>query len=122
MTAAGRNPARRSPCPVACSLDIVGDRWSLVLIRDLLGATRRYGDFLSSPEGIPTNILAERLKRLEHNGILRRIPYSTRPPRFEYELTLKGRDMGRVVGALADWGLLYISGTKTTTVEPAPLR
>ncbi len=116
MTTSGLPPVRRSPCPVACTLDIVGDRWSLLLIRDLLGARRRYGDFVSGPEGIPTNIPAERLKRLERHRLLRRISYSTRPPRAEYKLTPKGRDMGRVVGSLAEWGLRYIPGTTAATI------
>src|SRR5262245_53242831 len=84
--------ARRSGCPVACTLDVVGDGSTLLLIRDLLGGKRRYGEFLASAEGIPTNILADRLKRLEREGIVRRVPYSVRPPRDEYELTPEGRE------------------------------
>src|SRR5438105_4349626 len=63
--AGAETTALRSPCPVACTLDIIGDRWTLLLIRDLLAGKKRYGEFLASPERIPTNILAERLKRLE---------------------------------------------------------
>ena len=62
-------PARRSLCPVACSLDILGDRWTLLVIRDLFAGKSRFGEFLASPEHIPTNILAERLKRLERAGL-----------------------------------------------------
>ena len=58
---------RRSRCPVACTLDVLGDRWSLLVIRDIVRGKSRYGEFLDSPEGIPTNILADRLKRL-HEG------------------------------------------------------
>src|ERR671916_2191665 len=75
---------RRSACPVACALDVVGDRWTLLVIRDLLAGKSRYGDFLASPEKIPTNILADRLKRLEREGLVSRLPYSVRPPRYEY--------------------------------------
>ena len=60
--------ARRSQCPVACSLDLIGDRWTLLVVRDLFPGKSRFGDFASSPEGIPSNILAERLKRLEAAG------------------------------------------------------
>jgi DNA-binding HxlR family transcriptional regulator len=106
--------ARRSLCPVACALDVVGDRWTLLIIRDLIGGNRRYGDFLASDEKIPTNILADRLKRLEREGLITRVPYSTRPPRVEYHLTPEGRELGRAVDALATWGLKHCPGTVRT--------
>ncbi len=62
--------ARRSRCPVACTLDVLGDRWSLLVVRDVMRGKRRYADFLESPEGIPTNILADRLKRLVAKGVI----------------------------------------------------
>lgn len=96
--------ALRSPCPVACALDIVGDRWTLLVVRDLLGGKRRYGDLLRSPERVPTNILAERLRRLEGAGLLRRVPYSEHPPRDEYELTDAGQGLGETIAALGQWG------------------
>jgi DNA-binding HxlR family transcriptional regulator len=103
---------RRSVCPVACSLDVIGDRWTLLVIRDLFGGKRRYGEFLSSPEGIPTNILAERLKRLESAGLVASAQYSEHPPRSEYQLTERGRGLLPVLDALADWGLEQFPGTK----------
>lgn len=103
--------ARRSNCAVACTLDLVGDRWTLLVIRDLLSGSKRYGDLLASGEHIPTNILAERLKRLEHEGLLERVPYSEHPPRFEYRLTAAGRGLGRAVDALASWGLEHFPGS-----------
>src|SRR5262249_59439479 len=102
--AAAATAVRRSPCPVACTLDIVGDRWTLLLIRDLLGGKKRYGEFLASSERIPTNILAERLKRLEREGLIRRVPYSVHPPRDEYELTERGYELSGPLEALAGWG------------------
>jgi DNA-binding HxlR family transcriptional regulator len=102
---------RRSSCSVACALDVVGDRWTLLVIRDLLAGKSRYGDFVASAEKIPTNILADRLKRLEREGLIARIPYSTRPPRMEYHLTPEGRELGRAVDALATWGLTHCPGT-----------
>jgi DNA-binding HxlR family transcriptional regulator len=66
--AADRPP--RSRCPVSCTLELVGDRWSLLVIRDLFRGKHRFGEFLESPEAIPTNILTERLKRLVHAGIV----------------------------------------------------
>ena len=62
---------RRSFCPVACTLDVLGDRWSLLVVRDLMRGKKRYAEFLESKEGIPTNILADRLKRLTVKGVIR---------------------------------------------------
>jgi len=109
--AGGRTDVRRSSCPVACALDVVGDRWTLLVIRDLIAGKTRYGDFLASAEKIPTNILAERLRRLEREGLIVRVPYSTRPPRMEYHLTSQGRELGGAVDALARWGLRHCPGT-----------
>ena len=106
-----RESKRRSDCPVACALDLVGDRWTLLIIRDLLAGKSRFAEFLSSPEGIPSNILADRLKRLEAAAVVRRVPYSLHPPRDAYQLTEKGQDLGRAVDALAEWGLRQFPGT-----------
>lgn len=103
---------RRSLCPVACSLDVIGDRWTLLIIRDLFAGKRRYGEFLNSPEHIPTNILAERLKRLEGAGLVASAQYSEHPPRFEYGLTQRGRELSPVLDALAIWGLEQFPGTR----------
>lgn len=102
----------RSLCPVANALDVVGDRWTLLVIRDLFAGKRRFGDFLTSPEHIPTNILAERLKRLERAGLVASESYSAHPPRFEYHLTSRGRDLAPVVDAMAIWGLEQFPGTR----------
>ena len=64
MAAPARSASRRSSCPVSCALDLLGDRWTLLVIRDLFRGFTRFGEFLASPERIPTNILADRLKRL----------------------------------------------------------
>ncbi len=82
------------------------------VIRDLLAAKKRYGDFLASPEKIPTNILADRLKRLEREALIASLPYSQHPPRVEYQLTPEGRELGRALEALADWGLKHFPGTR----------
>src|SRR5438067_2240141 len=76
--------ARRSSCSIACALDIVGDRWTLLIVRDLLGGKRRYSDFLRSSERIPTNILADRLRLLERAGLIERNPFRERSRRFAY--------------------------------------
>lgn len=112
----------RSSCPVACSLDVLGDRWTLLVIRDLFAGKARFGDFLESPEHIPTNILAERLKRLESAGLISARRYSEHPPRSEYHLTERGRSLAPVVDALARWGLRQFPGTRLARrlgAEPA---
>jgi DNA-binding HxlR family transcriptional regulator len=105
----------RSSCAVASTLDLVGDKWSLLVIRDLLHGKRTYGEILQSPEGIPTNILADRLARLEQAGIIESAAYQDRPVRYAYTLTSKGRDLGDVVRALVRWGKKHIPGTRTLT-------
>src|SRR6185503_18368057 len=90
---------RRSPCPVACTLDLVGDRWTLLVIRDLFLGRSRFREFSASPEGIPTNILSERLERLLQHGIVEQIPAQDGTKRFAYALTKKGRALGSVVKA-----------------------
>lgn len=99
----------RSKCPIASALDLLGDKWSLVVIRDATVGKRRYGDFLESPERIPTNILADRLKRLEQANILRKRAYQTRPPRYEYLLTEKGAELLPVLQYLARWAHKHIA-------------
>lgn len=114
--------ARRSSCPIATSLDLLGDRWSLVVVRDLLRGCRTYGDLLNAPEGIPTNILADRLRRLEESGVVTRKPYQTNPPRYEYELTVKGRDLKPVLGALGKWAVRHVADVKPDPKLAALLR
>ena len=67
-------PERRSPCPVACALDLFGDRWTLLVIRDLMLGRSRFKDFADSPEGIPTNILSDRLEKLVDREFIKRVP------------------------------------------------
>jgi DNA-binding HxlR family transcriptional regulator len=95
-------------CAVAKSLEIVGDRWTLLLVRDLLPGARRFQDLTTSLPGIAPNILSDRLKLMEEHGLVSRRFYSEHPPRAEYELTAKGRDLGIVVGALASWGARHV--------------
>ena len=100
----------RSRCPVACTLDIVGDKWSLLVIRDLMRGKRRFSQFVESPERIPTNILANRLKRLVDAGVIASRPYSQHPPREEYVLTAKGEDLRSVMRAMVEWGVTHAGG------------
>src|SRR3712207_3032801 len=110
--AAGRQAALRSSCPVAGALDLVGDRWTLLVVRHLLRGKRRYGDLSAPSEKIPTNTRADRLRRLEQGGIVGRVQYSARPPRYEYHLTPRGEDLGPAIRSLAKWGLQYVPGTR----------
>lgn len=103
----------RSDCPLACTLDLLGDRWTLLVVRDLLRGHRRFGDFLTSPEGIPTNILTERLKRLEQAGLLEKTAYQENPVRHEYAPTAKCRELKPILVAAAQWGNKHIPGTRT---------
>ena len=91
-------------CPVAKSLEVVGDRWTLLVVRDLLSGPRRFQDFLQTLPGIAPNILSARLKLMEEHGLIVREFYTDHPPRAQYVLSEKGRELGMVVGALAAWG------------------
>jgi DNA-binding HxlR family transcriptional regulator len=108
-----RSSVRRSDCPVANTLDLVGDKWSLLVVRDLLHGKRTYGEVLDSPEGIPSNILAERLRRLEAAGLVVRSAYQEHPVRYAYTLTHKGLALGKILLALVEWGKRYIPDTRT---------
>jgi DNA-binding HxlR family transcriptional regulator len=112
----------RSPCAVACTLDLVGDKWSLLVIRDLLQGSATYGDLQNSPEGIPTNILADRLKKLEASGLIAKSAYQDHPVRYAYGLTEKGKDLREVLGALVRWGKKHIPDTKALLREPSVRR
>ena len=94
----------RSGCPVARTLDLLGDRWSLLIVRDMLFGSSKFQQFLASPENIPTNVLSSRLKMLESSGLIRATLYQRHPPRFAYTLTEKGKKLASVIGAIADWG------------------
>lgn len=103
--------AFRSPCPIATTLDLVGDRWTLVLVRDMVTGKSRYSEFLQSPERITTNILADRLARMEEAGLVSRTPYQLRPKRYAYALTEKGRALLPVAQAMCRWANRYVPGT-----------
>ena len=96
---------RQKSCPVARTLDIIGERWTILLLRDLfLQGPRRFQDFQASLAGVAPNTLSARLKAMEEHGLIGRRFYSDHPPRVEYHLTEKGKSLGPVLKALREWG------------------
>ena len=99
------SPTMATPqTPLAAALERVGDRWSLLLIEALLDGPRRFGELSETVTGIAPNILADRLRRLEAERIVRTTPYSQRPPRFTYALSDEGQELASVLRLLGDWG------------------
>lgn len=103
---------RRSPCPLACALDILGDRWTLLVVRDMLRGGARFRDFLASPEGIATNILVDRLERLVDYRLAEKTASPDRAGAAEYRLTDAGRALEPAIRALAHWALEHVDGAK----------
>lgn len=93
-------------CSVARTLDVVGDKWTLLILRDAFYGVRRFEDF-TRDLGIARNVLTDRLEKLVANDVLERRQYEDRPPRFEYRLTRKGRDLLPVVVTMMHWGDTY---------------
>jgi len=111
-------PGARSICPISNTLDLLGDKWTLLVVRDLLFFDKhRFGDFATSLEGIPTNILADRLRRLEESGIVVKVAYSSRPKRYEYHLTTKGADLHPILFAMVQWAGRHVPGVGKATPE-----
>jgi DNA-binding HxlR family transcriptional regulator len=102
---------------VACSLDLLGDRWTLLVVRDLWLGRTRFKDFTASPERIPTNILSERLERLVAHGVAEKVPAADGSKRFGYRLTDKGKALGPILAAIRDWGLTWQPGTQVLMTD-----
>jgi DNA-binding HxlR family transcriptional regulator len=103
-------------CSIARALEVVGERWTLLIVRDAFLGRRRFDEFQESL-GISRNVLAERLGRLVDEGILDRVLYQDRPPRYEYRLTQKGRDLHLALTGLRQWGDRYISEQPPTLLR-----
>src|SRR5262245_15546867 len=113
-------PVRRSDCAVACTLDLIGDRWTLLVVRDLLRGRRYFDEFLRSPEGIATNVLAARLRALCALGLVEKTPDPSDQRRYVYRLSDDGLRLRELLGAIAAWGLKYLPGTKVMGgIKPA---
>ena len=109
---------KRSDCPVSCSLDVWGDKWSLLIIRDLMNAKQcTYGDFLKSPEGIATNILASRLLALEENGVIEKLSHPDSKAKVLYKLTSKGIDLLPLLIEIGIWSEKYYDIDKVKKAE-----
>ena len=106
-----RNREARSGCPIATTLDIVGDRWTLVILRDMVNGKKRFSEFLDSPEHITTNVLRDRLATMEAAGLIETRPYQERPRRLEYLLTEKGLALLPVLQEICRWANRFVPGT-----------
>jgi DNA-binding HxlR family transcriptional regulator len=95
-------------CSIARALEVVGERWTLLIVRDAFLGFRRFDEFQANL-GIARNVLTDRLNRLVAEGILERVLYSRRPERFEYRLTPKGRELNVALAGLRQWGDKYVS-------------
>ena len=114
-----RVSCQRSICPIANILDIAGDKWTLLIVRDLLYFGKsRFQELSESPEKIPSNILADRLKRLERDGLVVKTPYQTNPTRYAYALTSRGADLRSILEAMLDWSIKYVPGTAKKRPKP----
>ncbi|MGD1935154.1 MAG: winged helix-turn-helix transcriptional regulator [Candidatus Phaeomarinobacter sp.] len=112
-----RTSFANSDCTLASSLEIIGEWWTMLIIREALTGYKRFEDFRERL-GIARNILTRRLRHLEAHSILDRVQYQDRPPRYEYVLTQKGKELGTALMALAQWGNKW----KTAGETPAPIR
>lgn len=112
-------PKRRSVCPLACTLDLVGDKWTLLVVRDLFAGKTHYHEFQRSPERIATNILADRLRRLCAAGLVKATDSPDRQGSTKYQLTPKGRSLLPVLEHIRDWGLAHLPGTQARIAPTA---
>ncbi|HEY7268491.1 MAG TPA: helix-turn-helix domain-containing protein [Dehalococcoidia bacterium] len=103
-TATPRLYATQEHCPVARTLNVVGDRWTILILRELSWGRRRFADLLKSLDGISTNLLSDRMKRLEEHQMVERVFYSDHPPRAAYKLSEKGKAFVPVLKALREYG------------------
>jgi DNA-binding HxlR family transcriptional regulator len=103
------NELAQQPCSIARTVSVIGDRWTLLILRDCFLRIRRFDDF-EARLGITRHILADRLKKLVHAGVLRKVPYQDRQLRYEYRLTQKGLDLYPVLMSIVHWGDMHMAG------------
>ena len=107
--------AATDACSIAATLSVIGDRWTLLILRDIFRGVRRFGR-LQTDLGIAKNILSDRLQRLVDNGVVEQVPYQDRPVRYEYRLTSKGADLSPALVALMHWGDRWYAADAPPTV------
>jgi DNA-binding HxlR family transcriptional regulator len=109
---AGSALIHRSDCPTSTFLDLMGDKWTMLIMRDMLVKGRtRYNELAASREKIPTNLLADRLVKLEAAGLISKKPYQDKPKRYSYAPTDSGLDLLDVISAMAQWSNAHVPGT-----------
>ena len=106
-------------CPVARTLDVVGERWTILILRDLSWGRRKFSELSASLQGISSNLLSDRLKKLEQSGMVEQVAYSAHPPRFDYKLTAKGKAFVPVLVAMRKYGEAWQPGA-SGVVDSAP--
>jgi DNA-binding HxlR family transcriptional regulator len=111
-----RQPVGPRPCPIAASLQVVGERWSLLAIREMNYGVHRF-EQIAGYTGASRDILADRLRKLESAGVVERRQYSEHPPRFEYHLTPSGEELRPVLLALSQWGAAWAQDRPTATFD-----
>lgn len=94
-------------CPVATTINLIGNKWKLLIIRDLLSGTKRFGELRKSQSGISQRVLTENLRDLENDGLVDRKVYAEVPPRVEYSLNQTGVSLQPIISAMAEWGTKY---------------
>ena len=94
-------------CPVATTINLIGNKWKLLIIRDLLASTRRFGELRKNLEGISQRVLTQNLRELENDGLIKRKVYAEVPPRVEYSLNELGRSLLPIISTMANWGNNY---------------
>lgn len=115
------NLKKRSTCPISCTLDVIGDKWTALIVRDMyFFGKSRFEEFLASPEKISTNILTARLKKMEENGLIEKNQYGAHRRRMDYQLTEKGKSLAGLIKQIAVWGKKNISGTAGLVVPSPP--
>ena len=105
-------PQELPACPVETTLLLIGDKWKVIILRELLKRTQRFGELRQAIPGISPKMLTQQLRSMERDGLLQRTAYAEVPPRVEYSLTPTGRSLDTVLNALTEWGEAYQAGRR----------
>ncbi|MCM3570532.1 helix-turn-helix domain-containing protein [Neobacillus mesonae] len=112
-------PKYNIPCNIAQSLNIIGDRWTLLIIHEILNGNTMFNEIKKALNGISSNLLSERLRYLEEEGLIVSELYSQHPPRYSYNLTTSGRDLEHVFNALIVWGSNHLKKCYKRLIDPS---